>query len=176
MSKLTTHQPIPERTHSIKPVWEYYNESGDSAIPCPIAAKCVPDMDQLREFVEHVSNLGIEITMTFLPELAQKYHPSTLSVMVEDAFLRYKKRYDFNVVLVGEYSPTGMYHFHGSLAAPVRMINSIRRNFPRTFGRTELKMIRHTEAWAAYVLKAHNDDTSIKELEPHDVIIIKANN
>lgn len=118
----------------------------------------VTSPENLRKDLRKASEKGVEITITFQPLLTERWRPETLTVMVNDQFKKYSTRYKFTVVLIGEFSKTGLYHMHGSILAEGKMLNSIRRNFPKQFGRTEIKAIRFSETWIQYVLKKDDDD------------------
>ena len=119
---------------------------------------------------------GVEITVTFKPEIHRLYAGDTLTDMVRVIFAGYKRRYQFKLMMIGEYSKVGMYHMHGSIVAPPKMINSIRRRLAREIGRTEIQMIRDTGRWASYCLKdehkSSNDKYVEKEVYRDEIIVM----
>lgn len=151
------------------------------AIPCPNAAPPAPppptpeETEGIKELLKSTSVSGVELTITFRPDLRDAYNKTTLRNMVIKYFNRYRK-YGFTMVLIMEISKTGMVHYHGSIMAPPEMMEKIRRGLPRAFGRTEIKCIKYTDSWVAYCLK--NEDpcapnTSTKKLDDKVVIIYK---
>lgn len=141
------------------------------------------DFDTIRERLMYITERGIELTLTFRPELHLNFTNKTLTQMVRNRLHKYTKRYCFEVCLIGEISPMGMYHMHGSLIAPYRMINSIRRNFPKEFGRTEIKAVKFVESYVNYILKKDENEyfkfinlptTTYKELIPEETIHIQS--
>lgn len=118
----------------------------------------VTSPELLKSDLRYACENGIEITITFMPELQNRWRPETLTYMVREQFDKYNKRYDFTLVLIGEFSQTGVYHMHGALKTEAKMVNSIRRNFGRLFGRTELKGIKYSETWFNYCLKDENQN------------------
>ena len=151
-------------------------EGGLGKTLSPVRPKVEMNFGDLQRLLSDISEHGIEITATFKPELQECYNSASLTAMVEKELYKYRKRYSFSCVMVGEYSKTGVYHMHGSIHAPSKMINSIRRNFPRLFGRTELKMIKWVSNWVDYVFKiddeAFNLGVKHKDIDYNEIIVI----
>jgi len=144
------------------------------AIPCRLAAPPSPSpkRDLIIPILREISEKGIEYTQTFRPELHNRYTPETLTTILRDLLIRSQKRYKFTVILVGEYSKTGMYHLHGSIQAPPQMINGLRRRIPREIGRAEFKAIKYVESWIKYCFK-QEDSNDLKEIQTSEFIYLK---
>lgn len=125
----------------------------------------------LTKELRDISEKGIEYTQTFKPELHNNYNSVSLTNILETLLRTYIKRYTFRVILIGEYSLTGVYHLHGSILAPPKMVNSLRRRLPREIGRAELKQIRYTETWIKYCMKDEYNGT-YKDIDFEEVITI----
>lgn len=139
-------------------VMDYFNGNIEAGKTTTLS-DCPPIGDvekQLRE----VSLKGIELTVTFKPELQLRWKPRTLTRMVKDIMSKRKCK----AVLIGEYSQTGMYHMHGSILADPRAINGMKREMARDIGRCEFKCIRYVDSWVEYCLKENGDKcgTNIK--------------
>ena len=106
--------------------------------------------EECEKVVEDISSKGMTMTVTFKPEIHDRWKPATLTRIVKDIMSKYMKRYKFRIILIGDYSDRGMYHMHGGIVAPPKMINSLRRRLPREVGRTELKQVKWSESWARY--------------------------
>lgn len=157
------------------PIEEYYkdgeaiNNTLSNCRPKMVLKDEHPDIEDVRTKLEQISEKGIEITITFKPELQNRYSPKTLTDIVKNILQEYRKRNKFSCVMVGEFSRVGIYHLHGSILAPARMINSMRRKMPRELGRTELKAIRYVESWVKYCLKDEETNEE-KELTEDELI------
>lgn len=110
-------------------------------------------LELYKKFKKLTEGGAVEITITFKPDLSIRYRPSTLTKMVEDILIKYRTKARFNIILVGEYSPTGLYHMHGSIISDGRMLNTIGNKLRREIGRTEIKNIRNTNNWIYYTFK-----------------------
>lgn len=151
---------------------ENTNESGKAEYLVALPPKWKYDISYLKQYMNEIGATGIELTITFLPTLHERYNSRTLTQLLINQFAEYRKRYKFNLVLIGEFSKTGLYHMHGVLRAPPRMVGSIRRNFPKRFGRTEVKAIKFVETWTAYCLKKDDDDReNHKDIIENETII-----
>lgn len=101
---------------------------------------------------------GVEVTITFKPQLHDAFTPNVLTQMVRQLLQRYRHRYKFSIILIGEYSKKGKYHFHGAMLADGKFTNIIQRRLTREFGRTEIEYIRYSEGWAIYCMKKDDND------------------
>lgn len=163
-------------------IMDYFNSptEADCANPCRQSAqKREPlregDIKRFRDIMECTAMGGIEYTQTFLPELTTRFNAESLSRILRDRLKRYQKRYKFTCLLVGEYSPLGLYHYHGAILAPAKMINSIRRCVSREIGRLELKQIKYVQSYVAYCFKDENhlqEFHKSRELWPEDIIYL----
>lgn len=125
------------------------------------------DVLLLRDQLNQISD-GIEITITFLPELHNRYNSSTLTQLVKHFFTSIRLKGDtLDVILIGEFSATGFYHMHGIIKTSPRVINLVKRKINREIGRTELKMIKYVESYINYIFK----DTQFQRKIYNDEII-----
>lgn len=108
---------------------------------------------EIYKQIEALAETGLEYTQTYLPQLQARFSPETLTEITHKLLFDYRKRYVFHVILIGEISLTGMFHMHGVIKAPPKMINSLKRRLPRELGRAELKMIHNTQTWTKYCFK-----------------------
>jgi len=114
---------------------------------------------------------GIEITVTYKPQLQEHYNGKTLTEITLTEMEKVQKRNrDMKYILVGEYSKTGIYHMHGILLTSSRGVNGVRRRLQRELGRTELKAIKYLDSYVNYILK---DDDNGKRVITTDEVIMK---
>lgn len=107
-----------------------------------------------------------ELTITFKPELGQRYNEETLADITEMVIRRALRKcpHTARLFLIGEHSPTGLWHYHGGFVGiPADQVSKLRRACTRELGRTEIKMIRYIESYKQYCLKSyeHNDVSHI---------------
>lgn len=111
---------------------------------------------KIREKLEALSS-GMEITITYVPALRQRFNSSTLTDITKHTLEGVLKRHNFDIVLVGEFSETGLYHMHGIVKAETgRVVDALKRRLGRELGRVEIKQISFTESYINYVLKDIN--------------------
>lgn len=132
--EIPCHQPSPEETKVKSPSNGINNK-------------------YIRECLMKIKDKGIEISPTFRPELRLRFKPSTITALLNEYFKKKSHRHQFSLVLVGEYSLTGIYHMHGILDCEPRFASILRREMPREFGRTELKTISYPDSYVDYILK-----------------------
>jgi len=110
----------------------------------------------------------VGITITFMPCLLDRWHPITLREMVEKQIRKTLKKAseDTGVILIGEFSPVGRWHYHGILySMSGDIIARLHRACRTHFGRTEVKMIRYHESYIKYLLDSYRLP-STKVIEP----------
>lgn len=149
-----------------------YRETTDRARCNTLSPRPKFEETNETELLREISEKGIEYTQTFLPQLHMRYRPEQLTEILKELLVNYTKRYKFKVVLIGEYSQTGQYHLHGSILAPPKMINSLRRILPREIGRAELKPISFVESYIKYCFKDEYTG-GYKQIDPTEYIEIQ---
>ena len=83
------------------PIEEYYkdgeaiNNTLSNCRPKMVLKDEHPDIDEVRTKLEQISEKGIEITITFKPELQNRYSPKTLTDIVKNILREYRKRNKF---------------------------------------------------------------------------------
>lgn len=136
--------------------------NGDTLSHCP-------QIGEVERILREYSERGIEVTITFKPELRDRWNSKTLTRLVRDILLRHNK---CKCMIIGEYSKVGVYHMHGSIIAAPRDIATLRRKMSREIGRTEFKAIKWVESWVKYCLKADEEVLGTKELYKDEIIMI----
>lgn len=127
----------------------------------------------LREELSKISS-GLEITLTFNPVIHDQWSPEMLTHIVRSYLQSKQDKYPCSIILVGEFSEVGRYHFHGIIKATPRVINYYKRNLKNEFGRVEFKMIHFVESYLNYVLKSYYNmklEHSTKGKIPYNLFI-----
>lgn len=119
---------------------------------------------KLYEKFKSFCEIGVEVTITFRPELSNRYNSVTLTKMVNDMLCKCRIRHHFYCMFIGEFSDVGHYHLHGVFITSGRTMSTIGNKLKREFGRTEIKNIRHTTCYAAYVFK-YTENTDLKKTD-----------
>lgn len=115
-----------------------------------------PDIEHLRYMLMKYSPINgmMEITITYKPEMSRNFNESSLTDITKTILCSMSKRRNLSFLLVGEFSPTGMYHMHGIVhTLGGRDVNYIKRKLGHELGRTEVKPIVYQESYVNYVLK-----------------------
>lgn len=113
-----------------------------------------PDIEHLRYMLMKYSAISNEITITYKPEMSRNFNESSLTDITKTILCSMSKRRHLCFLLVGEFSPTGMYHMHGIVhTLGGRDVNYIKRKLGHELGRTEVKPIVYQESYVNYVLK-----------------------
>lgn len=146
---------------------------GTTLSPCPRFWGL--DGKELENEVEQqlrlVSEKGIEITVTFKPELQDAFSSRRLTYMVYELLVKTKGK--IQAVIIGEYSKTGLYHMHGSILADGKIINRVKRKLSKEIGRVEIKAIKYSESWVEYCLKKDDEVRAIhKPIVKKELIVI----
>lgn len=150
MSKLS---PVVNIIH-VNSIEDYFNGNyKKDGHGCNTLSPC-PSFEDVQTAMNDISEKGVEITVTFKPEIHDMYNPGTLTNIVRTLLAKYKIR----IVLIGEFDKTGRYHLHGSLLTDGKTLNTLRRKLPREIGRTEIKAIKYTQSWVEYCLKFSDDE------------------
>lgn len=139
----------------------YEAGKGNTLSPCP-------PFGDVEKHLRMLSETGIEITVTYKPELRVRWSPATLTRLTRDILLKRKVK----VVLIGEYSDVGHYHMHGSIKAAPRDIDRLRRRFRHELGIVEFKAIRWVESWIKYCFK-EKETINPKTLRSDELIILQ---
>lgn len=136
-----------------KPVLEFFVQDGivTSLSQCrPMNEEEIVTLEQrVKELVDN----SLEICVTFKPLLQSMYNSNTLTDIVSNLLKKIHKKHDMELILIGEFSDSGMYHMHGLVKADGRTINIIKRNLTRDIGRVKIGMIKYTESYAKYIMK-----------------------
>lgn len=129
------------------------------------------DIEEIRHQLNTMES-GVEITITFRPVFRGLYSSGSLTRMVGEVIekTRVKKDEYLEIMIIGEYSKTGMFHHHGIIKASGRLVDLIRRKLTKTFGRIEVKMIRNVPLYIDYILKDENSDGYTKRIIYDDEI------
>lgn len=129
----------------------------DTLVKSPPVTLTDTEIIALRANYEEMGDYGaLEITITFKPDIHGRYRSVTLTRMVFDLLstLRKPPNTTLEVVLVGEFSHSGMYHMHGMIYCnSPRLLNRLRRKLSQNIGRTEIKMIHNVPRYIDYILK-----------------------
>lgn len=123
-----------------------------------------PELQTPETFYKHIrekygNNYStLEICITFKPELQMQWEAITLRSIVRERLLKTYKRINIkgkNIILVGEYSPTGMFHYHGLMIGFAGDdVSKIQRALRKDVGRTIIKDVRDFNAYIQYMFKA----------------------
>lgn len=145
-----------------KTIMEYFDDGTEDGGNVDDLVTLPPDGEEfsqrIKEKLHEFAEDGVEVTVTFKPELHWRYNPVTLTNIVREFFCTKRRRgYPFRLLLVGEFSKVGLYHMHGVLVTSPRTLHTIRYGIGR-IGRTEFRYIRYPETWVEYVLKLSDDD------------------
>lgn len=101
-----------------------------------------------------------EITVTFMPQLHDNWHEESLKGFLEESIRKIlKKAPEYaQMLLIGEHSPVGRFHYHGMLQnIPNDFVAKLRRNLTRQIGRIEIKQIKYFDSYKAYMFKSYTD-------------------
>lgn len=147
---------------------DYFKDRLEEAGKCNTLSPC-PPIGDIENYLTEISSKGIELTVTYKPELGIRWSSYTLTALVADIL---KKKRDLKACLIGEFSETGVYHMHGSVYASPRTINGLRRKMAREIGRCEFKAIRWVESWVKYCLKRDNNSNLKKIIDYKELIYI----
>lgn len=119
----------------------------------PVRAK-----NEIREKVHENITDATELTITFKPEIQNTWEEGGLKYLTEKTLRRTLKTAPetFRLILVGEHSGTGLFHFHGFFKnLPNDKVAKLRRACSRYLGRTEIKMISYESSYEAYMFKSY---------------------
>lgn len=135
------------------------NGSGGNTLVLP-----PPEMETPEAFYKHLCDrygnhwTTLEICVTFKPELQMQWRPIQLREIVRDRLRKSLKRMNQkgkSIILVGEHSPTGMFHYHGLMIGFAGdEVATIQRALRRDIGRTIIKEIRDFNNYITYMFKA----------------------
>lgn len=144
-------------------IMDYFNITNNGSGDLTNLVKSPPNYCTSREIENIKSSLediaaGSEITITFKPDIHNRYKSITLTRMVFDLLTsfsnRIKDNFYIDIILVGEFSKSGMFHMHGIIKCNnERIINSLRRKLTKDIGRHEIRMIHNTSKYIDYILK-----------------------
>lgn len=115
-------------------------------------------IEELQKAVTDMIDVGTEITVTFKPELSNRWQEQTLKEVTERVIRKSLKRCPdrAQLVLIGEHSPTGLFHYHGIFRGiPNDHVARLKRACARELGRTEIKMIKYAESYRVYMFKSY---------------------
>lgn len=133
-------------------------------------SQCRPKLDingvlKIRQELEKISS-GMEMTVTFKPELRDRYNSGTLTNIVRKLLNKIGNKFKLQCVLVGEFSDMGVYHMHGIIkTSEGRCIDAVRRLFKRDIGRIEIKQISYVDSYIDYIFKEFDLQRKIYEDE-----------
>lgn len=119
-----------------------------------------------QDIVHKYIDYATEITITFKPELHNSWLEHTLKEITERTLRKAMKKAPAkaSMLLIGEHSPTGLFHYHGIFwGIPNDIVSRIKRACARDLGRTEIKMIRYTETYEKYMFKAYTPMAELPE-------------
>lgn len=126
---------------------------GERKLLSPRRQITVEEIQILRSNLEQLTT-GMEITVTYKPVLRIQHNSTSLTDITTKCLLSVLKRHDFKLMLIGEYSDSGMYHMHGLLLTNTgRTVDALKRKLTRELGRVQIKTITWTEAYINYILK-----------------------
>lgn len=114
-------------------------------------------MEDVYKLVGDNIDHATEITVTFMEVLHQRWREEMLKDIVEKTLKRVlRKEAKYIVVLIGEHSEVGRFHYHGIFRGlPNDVVAKMKRNLQRNVGRTEIKAIRYTESYQKYMFKSY---------------------
>lgn len=141
-----------------KTIMDYYEEHGEESGVVTYLVT-TPPIEEIKQQLSIMSEIGTELTITYKPDIHDRYTPATLTQMSRDNLFKIQKRHpELRAILIGEYSKTGMYHMHGTLKCDPRTLNALKRRLSHELGRCEIKSIKYVDSWVDYVLKKSDDD------------------
>jgi len=155
---------------------DYFKETNNGSGDLTYLVKSPPRYCTTEELISIKASLedleaGNEITITFKPDIHNRYKSITLTRMVFDLLTsfsnRIKDNFYIDIILVGEFSKAGLYHMHGIIKCNnTRVINSLRRKLAKEVGRHEIRSIHNVEKYIEYILK----DTPKRQILRDEVI------
>lgn len=114
------------------------------------ALQCIRDIDD---------TISTEISITFRPELSARWSSTSLAHITETVLrkaLKHKRK-DIGIILIGEYSEVGRWHYHGMIThSSGDICNLIKRVCARELGRTEIKQISFPESYKTYMMDSYS--------------------
>lgn len=137
--------------------------------PCHNSAKIKPiKMTDLRSLAEQAfaPEKCSELTVTFKPVLIDNWGEDGLKDMVELELRKALKKAPLNtqVLLIGEHSKLGMFHYHGLIQnAPNNILSCVKRRLNREIGRTNVRQISYHESYMDYIFKSYTGKLMIPE-------------
>lgn len=117
---------------------------------------------------------GMEMTVTFKNDL-MCYDSKTITDLLTQRLLKSIKKYDFSLMLVGEFSETGRYHMHGMIIATGRVIDHLKRVIRKDFGIVQFRAISFTDSYIGYILKDMDNGRTIYTDEIIKIMTVKNN-
>lgn len=148
----------------------YGIEEGGVANPCRHSAQ--EDMVLLKMRVnEYFKEDGMEISVNPDPKKVLDDEDGSIRIRLECCIRRILIKYQKelyksgssdpfipHIVLIGEHSPQGKFHFHGIYRGISNdLLSKIKRSIVRCLGRTEVKMIKYQQSYIDYMFKSYID-------------------
>lgn len=149
-------------------------EPSDSELDCGIVQPCHNSAKIKHTHIE-IRNLILgafapekssELTVTFKPPLIDNWGEDGLREILEMEIRKALKKAPLNtqVVLIGEHSKSGMFHYHGIIQnAPNNILSCVKRRLNREIGRTMVRQISYYESYIDYMFKSYDGKLLIPE-------------
>lgn len=145
-------------------IMSYFNgEKGGKGTSCHLSAQ-FPDPRVLREKVSNYFGFdSVELTITFKPDIHVRMGERLLKAYVEENLQAVMAKYGkpYCIVLVGEHSPTGLFHYHGIFSGISNdYVSKIKRRVTRQLGRNEIKVIKYITSYINYMFGSFIEPTT----------------
>lgn len=117
------------------------------------------DIVPLQEYAKRHMEHSTEITVTFKQEIHENWYEVAMKEMVEKVIRRSMRRAADTsaVLLIGEHSNVGRFHFHGILHGISNdYVSKIHRALKRHIGRTQVRMVTFPDSYLKYMFKSYH--------------------
>lgn len=138
---------------------DYFNgdiKDGEGGSVKPLSP--IRPIKNMEHIVHELIDSSTEITITFNEQLHRTWGELMLKDITQKVIERaLKKVKGYTIVLIGEHSNVGRFHYHGIMrGVPNDMVAKLKRATTRHIGRTEIKMISYTESYEKYMFKSYH--------------------
>lgn len=119
------------------------------------------EIETMIKLLDQFTENTLEITITFLPELREKWNETTLGNITEKVIRRSIKNASPNtrMILIGEHSVTGLFHYHGIITnLSGNNVAKLLRACKRHLGRTCIKQVKYDASYKVYMTKSYIND------------------
>lgn len=143
-------------------------EEGPSGLVTPLSPIRVKleTPQQIKELMSTEFKEPMELCVTVADNLLAHYNEESITDHIARMVTPFVKREGKKILLVGEHSPVGRWHYHGLLEGLSHdAISKLRRTLRRHVGINLVRPIRYEETYYSYLAKAYVN-SSEKNAEP----------